>query len=77
MRYGVLEGLAESQDDGLARRAREIYEELYNSAWAQYEDSGTRLDNSSREETAHRFAWTALGELYRKNSSTGEWCRVS
>jgi cation transport regulator len=67
MVYGVLESLAES-NNGLQNRAKEMYEELYNSAWEQYEDVRTRLDNSSREETAHRFAWAALEEVFRKNA---------
>lgn len=67
MRSGLLEDSEKGEENSLSGRAKEIYEELYNSAWEQYEDSRTRRGNSSREETAHHFAWAAVKEVFKKD----------
>ena len=46
--------------------AQDIYKEAFNSAWEQYADSKDRQRNSSREETAHAVAWSAVKNKYEK-----------
>lgn len=50
--------------DNLPEHVQEIYQEAFNNAWQEYADS----DGTSREETAHRVAWAAVKQSYRRNS---------
>lgn len=52
--------------------AQDIYREAYNSAWNQYADPANRRDDSSREETAHAVAWSAVKQKYKKDAD-GDW----
>jgi cation transport regulator len=46
--------------------AQDIYTEAFNSAWNQYADSASRAEDSTREETAHAVAWSAVKQKYEK-----------
>lgn len=50
----------------LPSHAQDIYREAYNSAWDQYASPADRRGDASREETAHRVAWSAVKEKYEK-----------
>ncbi|WP_264357978.1 ChaB family protein [Methanosarcina mazei] len=58
--------------DNLPGHGQDIYREAYNSAWEEYKDPSERKRDSSREETAHRVAWSAVKKKYEKNSE-GNW----
>lgn len=66
MPYDQLSDLPDSVNNSLPKHAQEIYQEAYNSAWDEYKDPSDRRGNSSREETAHRVAWSAVKKKYRK-----------
>ena len=74
MPYDNVSDLPDSVRDNLPKHAQEIYKEAYNSAWDQYEDPGDRRGDASREETAHRVAWSAVKEEYERNDD-GNWTR--
>jgi len=74
MPYDNLRDLPESVRDNLPKHAQEIYKEAYNSAWEQYKDPEERRGDASREETAHKVAWSAVKKEYEK-SDDGEWRR--
>lgn len=65
--------LPESVRDNLPKHAQEIYQEAYNSAWEQYKDPEDRRGDASREETAHKVAWSAVKNVYEKDESSGKW----
>jgi cation transport regulator len=71
MPYKTTEDLPDSVKDNLPEHAREIYKEAYNAAWEQYKDPGDRRGDASREETAHRVAWSAVKKKYEKDN--GRW----
>lgn len=71
MPYDTLEELPENVRNALPKQAQEIYKEAYNSAWEQYEDPQDRWGDQSREETAHKVAWSAVKETYEKID--GKW----
>jgi cation transport regulator len=52
--------------DNLPEHVQEIYQEAFNNAWQEYTDS----DGTLREETAHRVAWAAVKQSYRRNPRT-------
>jgi cation transport regulator len=56
--------------DNLPEHVQEIYQEAFNNAWQEYADSDDRRDDTSREETAHKVAWAAVKQSYRRNSRT-------
>ncbi len=74
MPYDRIDELPDSVRDNLPQHAQEIYKEAYNSAWAQYADPEDRREEAGREETAHRVAWSAVKQVYRKQAD-GRWAR--
>ena len=67
MPYNSVSQLPDSVKDNLPKHAQEIYKEAYNSAWDTYSDPDDRRDDASREETAHRVAWSAVKKKYEKD----------
>ena len=66
MPYERITDLPDSVRDNVPRHAQEIYKEAFNSAWDQYQDADDRRGDASREETAHKVAWSAGKEKNRK-----------
>lgn len=66
MPYERLSELPDSVKNNLPKHGQEIYKEAYNSAWDEYKNPRVRQDNSSREETAHKVAWSAVKKKYKK-----------
>ncbi len=60
MPYQTISELPESVRNVLPKHAQEIYKEAYNNAWDEYYQPNERRGDSSREETAHRVAWSAV-----------------
>lgn len=59
-KYKSNDDLPDTVRDNLPKHAQEIYREAFNSAWEQYKDPEDRRGDSSREETAHKVAWSAV-----------------
>jgi cation transport regulator len=74
MPYKSLKDLPEPVKEHLPKHAQEIYKEAFNSAWEQYANPEDRRDKASREEVAHRVAWSAVKQEYFKNEE-GKWVR--
>lgn len=72
-KYESKSDLPASVTDNLPKHAQEIYHKAFNSAWEQYKDPEDRRGDASREETAHRVAWSAVKEKYEKDEDSGEW----
>ncbi|MFC4076134.1 ChaB family protein [Salinithrix halophila] len=66
MSYDQLQDLPKQVRDNLPKHAQEIYKEAFNNAWEEYADPTDRRGDASREETAHRVAWSAVKEKYKK-----------
>ena len=71
MPYSTTRELPDSVKSSLPERAQEIYQNAFNSAWNQYKNPEDRRKNTSREETAHRVAWSVVKEKYEKID--GDW----
>ena len=52
--------------ESLLKHAEEIYKEAFNSAWDEYADPKDRRGDASREEVAHKVAWSAVKNVYEK-----------
>ncbi len=59
----------------LPEGAQTMYRKAFNNAWDQYVDPRTRQGDASREETAHRVAWSAVKASYEKRE--GRWVSKS
>ena len=59
--------------ENLPKHAQEIYLEAFNNAWEQYANPEDRRGDASREETAHRVAWSAVKQTYEKPEKSGMW----
>ncbi|MBW8308755.1 MAG: ChaB family protein [Candidatus Paracaedibacteraceae bacterium] len=66
MPYEKISELPDSVKDHLPTHAQEIYKSSFNNAWEEYKSSQDRRDKSSREEVAHKVAWTAVKKKYKK-----------
>lgn len=73
MPYEKIKELPDSVKDNLPKHAQEIYKEAYNSAWDQYDEPEERRGDASREEVAHKVAWSAVKNKYEKDEKSGEW----
>lgn len=73
MPYNKISDLPDSVKNNLPDHAQEIYMEAFNSAFDQYDQPEERRGNASREETAHKVAWSAVKQVYEKQN--GEWKR--
>lgn len=62
MPYDSLKDLPKGVKDNLPKHGQEIYKEAFNSASEQYD----------KEETAHKVAWNAVKNKYKKNDKD-EW----
>ena len=71
MPYDTISDLPDNVKDKLPRHAQEIYLSAFNNAWEEYSDSNDRRGDSSREETAHKVAWSAVKHKYEKQG--GKW----
>lgn len=58
--------LPKSVQDNLPQHAQTIYREAFNHAFEEYSSPEDRRGDASREETAHRVAWNAVKQKYRK-----------
>ncbi|PWC11895.1 putative cation transport regulator ChaB [Brenneria corticis] len=72
MPYSATSSLPDSVKNVLPTHAQEIYKEAFNSAWEQYKDADDRRGDDSREETAHKVAWSAVKQTYAKGDD-GRW----
>lgn len=66
MPYKDRSELPDSVKDNLPAHAQDIYKEAFNNAWDQYKDPDDRKQGGSREEAAHRVAWSAVKQKYQK-----------
>lgn len=59
----------------LPAHAQDIYRAAFNEAWDRYARPQDREGDASREETAHKVAWSAVKQTYEKTtgSDTGQW----
>lgn len=73
MPYKSIEDLPENVLNALPKHAQEIYKEAYNSAWEQYASPEDRRGDDSREEVAHKVAWSAVKDSYEKRD--GKWVK--
>ncbi|MGH7218099.1 MAG: putative cation transport regulator ChaB [Candidatus Microsaccharimonas sp.] len=68
MPYKSTSELPESVQNVLPAHAQDIYKEAFNSAYDEYKDPDERRDDASREEVAHRVAWSAVKNTYEKGA---------
>jgi cation transport regulator len=66
MPYDRNADLPKSVHDNLPSHAQTIYREAFNSAFDEYKSPEDRRGDASREETAHKVAWSAVKQKYRK-----------
>jgi cation transport regulator len=64
--YDRISELPESVREALPKEAQKIYREAFNSAWEEYARPDDRRGGASREETAHKVAWSAVKRQYEK-----------
>lgn len=76
MPYSKRTELPDAVQNVLPPHAQDIYKESYNSAWEQYKDKKDRRDDASREEVAHRVAWSAVKHGYEKGDDD-KWHKKS
>jgi cation transport regulator len=71
MPYDRNADLPDSVKDNLPQHAQTIYRSAFNDAFDEYKSAKDRRGDASREETAHKVAWNAVKQKYRKKGD--EW----
>jgi cation transport regulator len=66
MPYDRNADLPDSVRNNLPEHAQSIYREAFNSAFEEYKSARDRRGDASREETAHKVAWSAVKQKYEK-----------
>lgn len=66
MPFNSTSDLPQSVRNVLPDHAQDIYKEAFNSAYDEYKDSDDRRGNESREQVAHKVAWSAVKNSYEK-----------
>lgn len=63
--------------DELPVHAQEIFKEAHNSALEQYKDPDKRRGGKkeSKEEVAHKVAWSAVKKKYKKDDEDDKWVK--
>jgi cation transport regulator len=61
--YKDVTDLPESVREHLPEHAQEVYKSAFNSAEKQY----------GEEDTAHKVAWSAVENKYKKDEDSGNW----
>lgn len=74
MPYKNLSDLPDTVKDNLPEHAQEIYRAAFNSAWEQYKNPEDRYDDDDRETVAHKVAWSAVKEKYKKQGD--QWVEI-
>jgi len=72
MPYESVNDLPASVRDNLPKHAREVYLAAFNNAWEEYKNAEDRKGGASREEVAHKVAWSAVKNKYEKTTD-GTW----
>jgi cation transport regulator len=67
MPYDNLKDLPGSVKSVLPTHAQEIYRAAFNNAWDEYKDPKERQGDASRETVAHKVAWAAVKQKYKKD----------
>lgn len=75
MPYKRISELPEPVKEHLPKHAQEIYKEAFNSAYDQYDKPSERRGDATREETAHKVAWSAVKKDYAKGEDD-DWHRL-
>jgi cation transport regulator len=66
MPYATNEDLPDNVTNVLPAHAQDIYRAAFNHAWEEYASPEERRGDDSREETAHKVAWSAVKMTYEK-----------
>ncbi|WP_158785299.1 putative cation transport regulator ChaB [Pantoea sp. BAV 3049] len=66
MPYSSRTSLPDSVKHVLPVHAQDIYRQAFNSAWDEYREKKDRHGDESREEVAHKVAWSAVKHQYQK-----------
>lgn len=69
MPYKTLSDLPDSIREHLPKHAQEIFLKAFNNAWEEYADPRQRRGKDSREEVAHKVAWSAVKHTYEKRGN--------
>lgn len=73
MPYKTINELPESVKGVLPKHAQDIYKEAFNSAYDEYDLPEDRRGDESREEVAHKVAWSAVKKAGYEKGSDDNW----
>jgi cation transport regulator len=71
MRYETKKDLPPTITQVLPKDAQQVYLDVYNKAWDEYEQEGT--GDLSRHSIAHRQAWETIEREFARDLNTDEW----
>lgn len=76
MPYASINELPEGVRNVLPGHAQDIHKEAFNSAYEQYDTPEERRGDDSREETAHKVAWSAVKKAGYVKGDDDNWHKL-
>jgi len=73
MPYKTINELPESVQHVLPKHAQDIYKEAFDSAYGHYDKPQERRGDESREEVAHKVAWSAVKKAGYSKGDDDKW----
>jgi cation transport regulator len=73
MPYKTINELPDGVQNVLPKHAQDIYKEAFNSAYEQYDTPQERQGDESREEAAHKVAWSAVKKAGYSKGDDDKW----
>ncbi len=72
-----LSEITKKRIDELPPHAQGIFEKAHSSALEQYKDPNKRRGGKkeSKEEVAHKVAWSAVKKKYKKDNENDKWVK--
>jgi cation transport regulator len=73
MPYKNTSDLPDNVQNVLPEHGQKIYLEAYNHALEEYQDPQKRRTQEDLETIAHKVAWNAVKQKYKKDETSGQW----
>ncbi|MFW5697205.1 MAG: ChaB family protein [Fimbriimonadaceae bacterium] len=66
MPYDSIDELPKQVTNNVPKHGQEIYKEAFNNAYDRFKNPDNRRGDEGREEAAHKVAWSAVKQEYKK-----------
>ncbi len=73
MPYQTSSALPACVTNRLPQHVQVLYLKAFKVAWDQYASMSSLRANETREQAAHKIAWSAVENIYEQDEKSGTW----